>query len=840
MYYNKKITCSLMCVFLAVLLIALSAIAPVGAVESVKVNPESKIDPALKEKMETASPDEKIPVYIWYDDIDHKQVEREVEQETNLTLDTLEEDIKMPSVSLINSYKNKDAGAIREAQEYLKATKELRGREREKTNTYINTKRQISKEKYEIKSAEIIQNVGIVKNDIIFNSKFAPMLLAVLSTTEIQRIVKDSRIEKIYLFNEKELQNFDIAVSKQALNQTQVVDLFGLTGDGVKIGMIEAYGHPDVYSSELLNVNISMFGSNSSGHPHATNVANILVGANSGFAPNAELVNVYVNREEYERIVYYYYALYVCIEQMIQEGVQIINCSSGSERDSIYDELYSAQERWMDHVVSFHNVSFITAAGNEGYDFPAVSDMGMGYNTITVGAYDDNDTTDFTDDQMEGYSSYLNIRTEINVYGIEKPDVIMPGNLLRNTIKDIEGTSYATPMLTGSLALMFEFKPSLAAFPQAVKAIVLASCHRKVLPSTQDEAVETMQQGITERQGAGVPDIWTMICIISQGTYGIGVMDASDTVTSRHFTIPKYGANNMNVSLTWLRDSSLASMDAPVVGEYVDLNLNVYREGETLPVGVSAKQYSSTEMTYFGLSSLSNEYEFRITKAQSGADVKYGFAYSTDNMYATPVMNDGIYRIKSLTNNKYMTLDTATNEITLENYSGEDTQQWIIKSGAAYQISSAYSNIAGMINSGTAIDSTFNNAVLGNGTLNFTFVNWENNSLNNNDGVAYFYTYISGKRRLIESYGDEVVIAVESNTRENHYWILEEVNYRRGDVNQDGTISIKDTTRIEKYLAGIVALTNKEMFLADADYSGQITVADKDRINQIIAGLVIY
>ncbi len=81
---KKKNTISAMCVLMAMLMLLLSVALPVSA-ESEKltadstvqipVNPEDKIDSTLKEKMSTASPEEKIPVTIWYTDVDQAQID---------------------------------------------------------------------------------------------------------------------------------------------------------------------------------------------------------------------------------------------------------------------------------------------------------------------------------------------------------------------------------------------------------------------------------------------------------------------------------------------------------------------------------------------------------------------------------------------------------------------------------------------------------------------------------------------------------------------------------------------------------------------------------------------
>lgn len=63
---------------------------------------ENKITKELSDKMQTASDDEKLSVYIWYKDINYDLVENQVKQDTGLTIESIDTPLAMPDEELLN------------------------------------------------------------------------------------------------------------------------------------------------------------------------------------------------------------------------------------------------------------------------------------------------------------------------------------------------------------------------------------------------------------------------------------------------------------------------------------------------------------------------------------------------------------------------------------------------------------------------------------------------------------------------------------------------------------------------------------------------------------------
>jgi subtilisin family serine protease len=154
-------------------------------------------------------------------------------------------------------------------------------------------------------------------------------------------------------------------------------------------------------------------------------------------------------------------------------------------------------------VATLAGITVSVAAGNSGPDNDGFSAMGASSLSVTVGALDDKNTIDRSDDGIASYSSRGPRRDngDGNPYDEMKPDVSAPGtnivqaeacvwsegfcsNRLVGSASDNgyssrgSGTSYATPSVSGVIALMIEANPDLD--PLAIREILLKEV--RILP----------------------------------------------------------------------------------------------------------------------------------------------------------------------------------------------------------------------------------------------------------------------------------------------------------------------------------------------------------------------
>lgn len=189
-------------------------------------------------------------------------------------------------------------------------------------------------------------------------------------------------------------------------------------------------------------------------------------------------------------------------------GIDIISLSWGiTSHEGGGSDGQDMHSRILDEAMEA-GVIVSVAAGNDGPDNDGLSGMGSSSLSLTVGATDDINTVDRSDDTVASYSSRGPRRDngDNNPLNELKPEVSAPGtniiqaegcvtsglcnNLVGGDAADNgytgrgSGTSYATPAVTGILALMMEANPELS--PAELKEIIKLTAERRGEPSAPD------------------------------------------------------------------------------------------------------------------------------------------------------------------------------------------------------------------------------------------------------------------------------------------------------------------------------------------------------------------
>jgi len=201
---------------------------------------------------------------------------------------------------------------------------------------------------------------------------------------------------------------------------------------------------------------------------HGTHVSGIIGAVRNngigmdGVADNVKimLVRAIPDGDEYDKDVA------LSIRYAVDNGAQVINMSFG--------KYLSPQKQWVDDAVKYaesKGVLLVAAAGNEKHDVDTIPHYPNPYlkkdtrkvtNWITVGASGD--------PKAGGLSAYF------SNYGKKDVDVFAPGVKIYstvpggNTYATLQGTSMASPVVTGLAALIIEYFPTLSA--QQVKYVI--------------------------------------------------------------------------------------------------------------------------------------------------------------------------------------------------------------------------------------------------------------------------------------------------------------------------------------------------------------------------------
>ncbi|MDO5148629.1 MAG: S8 family serine peptidase [Oscillospiraceae bacterium] len=781
-----------------------------AAAEYKEITDEPIISDAVLKEMKSGKSE--IPVIIWRNSVSDKDIEGQVKEKIGFTINDLEEKYDLPSPELINELSKAAQG---DAKEYLEVlmkshmdlTASSRKKENEKTELYLKTRRSIVSEIYSEKTQEFIEKTEIDNKSVLFSSNYAPMMICNLTPAEIKLVSENDDVEEIELYTDDKEGDcaFPSTNVKSVMGINKINQYLNLTGENVNIGIYESNKVDKNNTDYDLNMSkVNVIYGNKLETDHATWVAAVAAG-NQGIAPNANILSV-SNHTDWEG--FSASGALPGLECLIDENVKLINVSWGIIKNTF---CYDNWAKYFDNVVSSSKVTIVCATGNV-YGRVILSPSSS-YNCIAVNAF-----KKVNNENLLCEYSYMT-----DGYGCIKPDVIAE---TFGAQSDLGGTSTATPVITGMISLLLEYKPNLAAHPELIKAILMASCHEKATRIYNKTTVlnEPLSEGISLHQGAGIPNMYNMISIASQHSYGSGTLE--DDEISIPIVQPKYNAQNMNVAFSYLQSNISISQDKPVNYDNYNIRLTAGSTSKT-----SENPNSSTELIYTDLFSSDNKYTLKIFKNSGNSqEISYGYAWSTDNVKFIPTLaEEGLYSLRNKAYNTYMTNDPSNSRCTLNSYTGNNNQIWAMKynsSTGKYTMQSAYGTSDGM-KTGTTISGSYKNVAEGTSsqaaTVTIQF---------NGDGSYTFLQYINGTKYALDKYSNYVAWAPYNEIRLTQRWYMESLQWRRGDVNMDGVINSADANAVSQYLTNSSVLTsNIQKFLADANLDGIIDVSDVSYIN---------
>lgn len=221
----------------------------------------------------------------------------------------------------------------------------------------------------------------------------------------------------------------------------------GNEGEGVVIAIIDTgvdYNHPDLKDNIIGGKDFTGKGDYLDGNGHGTHVAGTIAASNSGsgivgVAPKAKILALKALRDDGSGDIE---AVIEAIRYATQYGVDVINMSLGGPH---YPELHEAVKEAV-----AKGIIICAAAGNDGDGNPRTEEVsypGMYPEVIEVGAVD-----------YKGQLAYFsNTNHEVDILA---PGVRVLSTYLNGQYAKLDGTSMATPHMTGAVALLKSNKPS--------------------------------------------------------------------------------------------------------------------------------------------------------------------------------------------------------------------------------------------------------------------------------------------------------------------------------------------------------------------------------------------
>lgn len=805
------------------------------SVEIPEITPEAKISCELRECFET-SPSDAYPVVVWLENVSNEEIEDKINSEIGFDITSLEVGYQTPSDELISELQQAAVSEPDEdleilMQKYMQLTKEARKAEKERTDAYRSARLDAVENMVTSNTTSTLKALEIADENVLFISHYAPMAICLLTQNEIVNASENDIVEGLTLYEPtkaEECINLGTTTSTMGIdkinNSLSLTNNLSLTGNSVTIGIYEPGTLlSSYYATHGINSShVTIIGSPNVNGDHSTYCAGIAAG-NNGVAPEANIYSASSHLDHNQSIwTDYSTAGLPNLESLISSGANIV---SMSWRWTGQGNIYNNYAKYIDYLIANTGTTIVCASGNDASQY--LGAPGTAYNAITVNG--------FINQYGNDNSNILNNYAYNHGSGCYKPDVVGPS--LNN------GTSTATPYIAGMIALMYQYKPSLEVMPETTKAILIGSCHEKcsklLVGNTLSNLSETMTAGLTDRQGAGIPNMYRMISIVSQHCYGNGILNADNSYERYvNFVQPKYSSSNINISMAYLQTNVPSDNTAGVKD---DCNLNVTNNGTT---NTSSLPTSSTEMVYRAMTSDSS-YSMRISRYSGQSnEIRYGYAWSTDaDVYHPSTEMDGMYRIKNFNSNMYLSLNSSNSKAYQDTYTNITNGNWILNINSAnntYWLKNSSTS-----NTGLGLGSTISNnnyyAIDGSTsastpiTLEFDTDTYTYTIKRTVNGATYALG-ISGSSTNTGAYANWQPYNVNNKSQK---WYLETVNDRPGDVDLNGNININDVTLLNQYLLGTVALSsNLQKYMADVNRDGVINDIDSNILLKITSGLI--
>jgi len=347
----------------------------------------------------------------------------------------------------------------------------------------------------------------------------------------------------------------------------------GITGKGVTVAVVDTglWWEADTLLSKTPKFRFDSTNAPQSDDPngHGTHVSSV-IGSNrlasnmvrEGIAPAADIGAVrafhYDGSSTYIDAIE---AIDYVVKNRTAQNIRVLNLSFSATPQSYYwdDPLNQAvMKAWQAGIV------VVAAAGNDGPNPMTIGVPGNVPYIITVGAMSDSDTpADGADDRLASFSS-----SGPTFEGFVKPEVIAPGGHITGSMPfdgwipllhpdsmldsqrqfRMSGTSQATAIVSGIVALMLEKDPTLT--PDAVKCRLMASAKRSV--DSEGAPAYTVFQ-----QGAGLVNAPAALASAATGCANQGLNIAKDLKGTEHFEGP---ANVDEAGNFYLQDANGARL----------------------------------------------------------------------------------------------------------------------------------------------------------------------------------------------------------------------------------------------------------------------------------------
>lgn len=501
-----------------------------------------------------------------------------------------------------------------EWEEYMNGDPDI-----EVINKYIMAKRRSAASLYEKYNVQLGKDL-FEEKEVVYTSKYAPMIVADITYDRAIQLSKSSKVTSLDYVEpvENEVEVKAIHTENEARSVTSGASIYDITrvtsaqnsygwfGDGIKIGVVSlgfpcTTHFPSGYNVYALN---GSFYTNNTCNSDSCCTADVI----SSIATDSEIYYGIINGNN-ETVN----GLYGVIEQMLSNGIHIINLSLIGHKDTDY----GTEEKWLDHIAYNHDVHLVVAAGQGEHTRCNVG--AMSYNAITVGNIDCKGTLSYGDDVINTSSSYYADDLYAN-----KPNIVAPGTNISTRISASKtSTDISAAQVTGVLALLCEQDYRLLTKQDAAKALLLSTVNFDSPHAyEQDEANYHIY-------GAGLLDAHGAMWANQYTRWAQGTISSSASYNNHTFAVST-SDTRVRLALTFIAKSTPINSGNHLGGVtttgIADLDIQVF-DPYGVQVDYSNSSWDNVEIVDF-TPTVAGTYTLRVTRYSSpDATTYYAYAF---------------------------------------------------------------------------------------------------------------------------------------------------------------------------------------------------------------------
>ncbi|MEW8492463.1 MAG: S8 family serine peptidase [Candidatus Thiodiazotropha taylori] len=327
---------------------------------------------------------------------------------------------------------------------------------------------------YRSQISEVVNHLAATMRERIgakvnLRMQLAPVIIAHATKSQINGLARLEDVAGIYYYDREAILNLTNALSVSGANT--VISSVGYKGTNIRVGVWE--GGPDNLSQLTIQEHFDSTRSVKSNHARLVTavIKNKQSSGPKGFAPEAKI---------YAANKYTVDALQWAVKD---KQCTVINQSFHRRNEARKGEI-SFDDRLKDYLATHYPYpTIVHAAGNywagdsDGVTPPSNEYVNhKGYNTLSIGNHNDSASA------MSGSSVF---RNPPSTHGDrELPELCANGTGVSAVGLSMSGTSFASPAVAGSVALLQNANNTLIRWPEANRAILMAAARKNVKDSS--------------------------------------------------------------------------------------------------------------------------------------------------------------------------------------------------------------------------------------------------------------------------------------------------------------------------------------------------------------------